>query len=226
MSVETSPPGTDATTDAAFGRTIDWAIGAVLGIVGVLVGLGGAMLYYGVDRPGVAEAVREADFESETLTEAEAVDALVALSDWSGIGLVVAGALTVAVGVAVVVVHGRARTEGSGTPTWILGVAGAMIGAILSFIPFSPLLGGAAAAYVDPDMSRSGLGTGVLAGVFATAPVLLVAVFAGIGLFAGVPGAATVAVLTVLGVGLLGSAVYLVGLSALGGYVGAWARDG
>jgi len=211
--------------EAAFGRAIDWVLGALLGITGILSALGGAALYYGLNRADVAEAIRESEFESEVLTEAEAIDALVALGHWSGIGLGLTGLGVLLLGAAVVVVHGRARSAGRGTPGWILGVAGATVEAVLSFIPLSPILGGAAAGYLQRDADANGIGVGAYAGLFACAPALVVAVFAGIGLLLGVPGSVAVAVGTALAVAVVGVLVYFIGLSALGGYVGSRFRD-
>ncbi|MFC7132426.1 MULTISPECIES: DUF5518 domain-containing protein [Salinibaculum] len=223
-----NPPSDQVTTDAdslvAFDRLLDWGIGGLLGIVGLLATLAGVALYYGTDRPDIATLIHNSEFQSEVLTEAEAIDAVVALGQWTGIGLGVAGVLTVGIGIAVVVAHGRARQDGRGTPRWILGVVGAIVGVVLGFVPFSPVIGGAAAGYLDPDRTASGVGTGTLAGLFATLPVLVVAVFAGAGLFVGLPGDVAGIVAVVLAVGVLISLAYLVVLSVLGGYFGGWLR--
>lgn len=60
----------------------------------------------------------------------------------------------------------------------IVGVVGALVGSLPSFVPLSPLLGGVAAGYLDPDPDASGLGAGALANVFGCLPLLLVVVFA------------------------------------------------
>jgi len=213
---------TDVTTRIAFGRTLDWAIGAILSIVGILVALGGTAFYYAVTPRVVAESIQNSEFNSEALTESEAIDALVALGQWSGVGLVVAGGLLVVVGIAVVLTHGRARHADRPTPSWILGVVGALVGSILSFIPFAPFFGGVTAGYLDPNRAASGLGTGTLAGIFTTLPWLIVTVFAGVGLFVGLPGEMATAVITVVGVTEFLIMPYFIGLSALGGHAGGW----
>lgn len=225
MDDESPSDGRTDPTDPAFERLVDWVVGAFLCVGGVLIALGGAALSLGVSRADVTEVVYSPEFEVEGLTRAEAVDLLVALADWGGIGLVAAGLLLVALGVAVVVGHGRARREGRPTPRWVLGVVGAIVGSVLSFVPLSPLAGGAAAGYLDPDPTRSGLGAGLLAGLFASLPPLVVAVFVAVGLFVGFPGEAATAVVVLVGVGLVFSLFYLVGLSAVGGYVGGWLRE-
>jgi hypothetical protein len=208
-----------------FDRTIDWVIGALLGVVGILVALGGAALHYGVTRSGVADVIRDAEFQSEMLTRAEAIDALVVLGHWSGIGFVAAGGLIALLGIAVVVIHGRARRDGRGTPPWIVGVVGAGVASVLGFIPFSPVLGGAAAGYLDPNPDASGIGVGSIAGVFGSLPLLVPAIFASIGLFVSVPGEVVLAAAIILVFVVILCLVYYVGLSALGGYLGGWIRD-
>jgi hypothetical protein len=216
----------DSRRAVAFGRTVDWVLAALLGIAGTLVALAGVALYRGFDRPDVAEALRRSEFESEVLTASDAVDAFAALADWGGIGLMASGALVALLGVAVVVGHGRARRDGRGTPTWVVGVVGASISSALGFVPFSPVLGGLAAGYLDPNPDASGLGTGTVAGVFGCLPVLVTAVFAGVGLFVGLPADVAASVVVPLAVGLALSLVYFVGPSALGGYLGGWLREG
>jgi hypothetical protein len=215
----------DPEAAVAFDRLIDWAIGALLGVVGLLVALGGVALYYGTDRSDVATLIRDAEFQSDILTEAEAIDALTAFGQWCGIGLVVAGAMIVLFGVAVVVAHGRARTDGRGTPRWILGVVGAIVSIVLGFVPFSPVVGGAAAGYLDPNQDASGIGTGIFAGLFVLLPVLVVAFFSGVGLFVGLPGEVAAVVAASFIIAILVALAYSVGLSALGGYLGSWLRD-
>jgi len=214
----------DETSRIAFGRTVDWAVGAVLGVFGALVALSGGALYASSSHAVVADVLRNAEFESEVLTEAEAVDVLSALGQWTGLGLAVTGVLLVALGVAVVVAHGRARTAAGTTPAWILGVVGAIVSVGLGFVPFSPVLGGATAGYLDSDPAASGLGPGALAGVVGGLPALLVTVFAGFGLFRGVPGDLAPAAAALLVFTAILTLLYFVALSAIGGYLGGWAR--
>lgn len=214
-----------AKTAIAFRRPIDWAIGAILSIAGVLIALGGIALYYGVTRPDITDYVHSSEFQSEVLTDGEAIDALVALGQWSGIGLLVAGGLLVLIGIAVVIAHRRARHDNRSTPNWILGVVGALIGSLLSFIPLSPILGGAAAGYLNPNPETRGLGIGILAGVFGSLPLFVVIIFASIGLIVSVPSETATAVVTVVSVALFLILPYFVGLSAIGGYLGGWLRN-
>jgi hypothetical protein len=210
---------------AVFDRLLDWAVGALLGIAGLLSALVGWSLSYVIDRATVADVIAAGEFRSDVLTETQAVDLLSALSQWVGLGLVAVGVLSISVGVAVVVAHGRAREKGQPTPRWILGVIGAMVGTLLGFVPLSPALGGAVAGYLDPDPAASGLGVGIVAGLFAALPALVITLFLGAGLVTGLPAGLVPAAAAVFAVAVLFSLAYLVGLSALGGYLGRWLRD-
>lgn len=219
-----SPDRSDEASTIAFSRTIDWAIGAVLGVVGTLLTLTGAALYSTATYTVVSEMMQNAEFESDVLTEAQAIDTLVALGRWSGIGLVVTGVLLGVLGAVVVVLHGRARENNAATPAWVLGVVGAIVSVALSVIPLSPVLGGATAGYLDSDPTASGLGTGTLAGVIGSLPFLIVTVFSGIGLFVGVPSEFALAAVLLFAFTILLNLLYFVALSTIGGYLGSWAR--
>ena len=201
---------------AIFDRLFDWAVAAFLGITGLLSALVGGSLYSFIDRADVAGTVAASEFRSEVLTETEVVDLLLAVSQWVGLGLVVLGALAGAVGVAVVVANGRARRAGRPTPRWILGLVGAMVGALLAFVPLSPALGGAIAGYLD---------LGTVAGLFAALPVVVLTLSVGAGLVDGLPPGLVPAAMAILAVATLGSLAYLVGLSAVGGYLGRRGGD-
>ena len=225
MGDQTTSNHTAANTAIAFGRPVDWAIGAILGIAGTLIVLGGTSLYYSVNRTDVTDYVHSSEFQSEVLTDGEAIDALVALGQWSGIGLLFAGALLVLLGIALVIGHRQARNERHSTPHWILGVAGALISSLLSFIPLSPILGGAVAGYLNPNPESSGLGIGTTAGVFGSLPLLVVIIFTSVGLILSAPSETAAAVVTAVSIVLLLILPYFVGLSAIGGYLGGWIRQ-
>ncbi|PGF15951.1 hypothetical protein CP556_07355 [Natrinema sp. CBA1119] len=103
---------------------------------------------------------------------------------------------------------------------------GAIIGVVLSFIPFSPVLGGAVAGFLEGPDERAGAVAGALAGAIAFLPIagigFLLFGFLSLGLAGGVPveGVALFA-LVILGVGAF-ILLYTVGLSLLGGYLGAY----
>jgi hypothetical protein len=110
---------------------------------------------------------------------------------------------------------------------------GAVVTVVFSFIPFSPVLGGGVAAYLSDAETSDGVRIGALSGLIAVVPlvVLGVLVFAIFGIFTiGGPGGGGMAVglgglFVVLLVGVVAVA-YTVGLSALGGYLGAYVGGG
>lgn len=102
---------------------------------------------------------------------------------------------------------------------------GALVTLVLSFLPFSSLVGGAVAASRDGGGYLRGLWLGLLAGVGAMVPLLALFVPAltivgrlGFGIPPSSPAYGLF--LTLVGVFFL---AYTVGLSALGGLGGAWA---
>lgn len=108
------------------------------------------------------------------------------------------------------------------------GVVGALATVVLSFVPFSPVLGGAVAAsrYGTGGFADGG-GVGLLAGVFAAVPLAAVLAPAiwitGVLGFGIAPSAPAYDVfLAVLSVLFL---AYTLGLSVLGGLAGVWIRD-
>lgn len=113
----------------------------------------------------------------------------------------------------------------------INGFLGGVVAVLLAFLPFSTVLGGVVAGYLQGPDRRAGLRAGALAGVVALIPLLLVA-FLVAGLFVIVPASPggpgprfgvffVLLALTVLGV--LG--IYTVGGGALGGYIGSYLKE-
>lgn len=124
---------------------------------------------------------------------------------------------------------------------FVNALLGAVVMTVFSWIPFAPVVGGALSGYLEAGerhrtqpASRRGLRVGALAGVLATIPAVLVLAFVGsivtVGWFGmsmgggmgprvslGLPVFAWVFAVFVLVFAL----VYHVGLSALGGWLGA-----
>jgi hypothetical protein len=103
---------------------------------------------------------------------------------------------------------------------------GAVVTTVLFFVPFSPAIGGGVAAYLNGADTSEGLRIGALSGLFAEIPLFLVGLgavsllgFVVVGLDAGA-AVGVGGLLIILVVGLF-TVTYTVGLSALGGYVGA-----
>ena len=107
-------------------------------------------------------------------------------------------------------------------------LVGAAVSVVLAVLPFSTMLGGAVAGYLEGGDLGRGLRVGALAGLFAAIPLALVLFVLGAVLSVGMLGlglgrlAAAGGLLAV--VILLFATVYLVGFSAIGGAVGALVR--
>jgi hypothetical protein len=118
----------------------------------------------------------------------------------------------------------------------------ALIGAVVTTltvgaVPLAPVLGGAAAGYLQGGTRSDGVRIGVWSGVVALIPALLLGTlvfgFLGSAIFGGAmgpgmgPGGGLLAGgigIAVLLVGLVVGLVYVVGLSALGGYLGNYLK--
>lgn len=118
---------------------------------------------------------------------------------------------------------GRATNDGSNT--LLNAVIGAVAGIVLSFIPLSTVLGGAVAGYLEGGDTDAGLRVGALAGIimlipFALFGLLFVMFYLGFG-----TGGAPIAFGLFAVIILLFGAVYTVGLSAVGGYLGVYIKQ-
>ncbi|WP_435099337.1 DUF5518 domain-containing protein [Halarchaeum sp. P4] len=99
---------------------------------------------------------------------------------------------------------------------------GAVASVVLAFLPFSPVLGGALAGYLQGPDERDGLRVGALSGLIASVPILFVVLLAAVFLpFVPLEVAAVGIVLVVLVVFFV--VAYTVLLSAVGGWLGAYA---
>jgi hypothetical protein len=115
------------------------------------------------------------------------------------------------------------------TDTLRNAVIGAVVTVLLAFTAVSPAIGGAVAGYLQREPPARGARVGAISGAIASVPFLLVlalgvAVFFGTAATGGVgvPGGVELAIilLFVVPLGVLWNA----GLSAVGGYVGAYVR--
>lgn len=114
--------------------------------------------------------------------------------------------------------------------TLVNGLLGGIVAIVLSAIPFSPVLGGGVAGYLEGGSRRDGLWVGALAGVVAAIPiaavvvaVLLVSGAALVGIGPRAAGGLALFVLFFLFVLVL-SALYTIGLGALGGWLGNYVK--
>jgi hypothetical protein len=119
---------------------------------------------------------------------------------------------------------GERRRDRSRGSTLTNAFVGAVVTVVLSFIPFSPVLGGAVAAYLQKGDSDESIKVGAISGVIAAAPLILLITF-GLGFLSLLPLAEGEPVATgffwviiLISVGLI--LLYSVGSSAVGGFVG------
>ena len=112
--------------------------------------------------------------------------------------------------------------------TLVNALVGAVVSVVLSFLPFSPIIGGAVAGYLE---RRDGVRVGAVSGAITALPLafvwVLVAVFGSFFVIvpdAVVAGGLLFVVVLILG-GLVVVALYTVVLSAVGGYVGVYAYE-
>lgn len=117
------------------------------------------------------------------------------------------------------------KTTSRGDDFYLHAVLGAAITVVTSIVPFSPLLGGAVAGYLHDAGTSRGTRVGLVSGAIASIPLagvffLLLSVMAFGSITTGeVAGPAFVVML--IGAIFLFVALYTVGLSAAGGYLGA-----
>ncbi len=90
---------------------------------------------------------------------------------------------------------------------------GAVVTLVLSFTGFSPVIGGAIAAWLEEGDKKASVLVGALSGAIALLPVFLLLV----GLFTGVAGVTAAILFLVLSTAFL--TIFIIGLGALGGYL-------
>lgn len=113
--------------------------------------------------------------------------------------------------------------------TFTNALLGAVATIVLSFVPFSPVLGGGIAGYLQRGTRNEGVKVGAISGVIATVPVVAVVLLA-VSIFTIVPAGSDVLGLAIGGLVLglvvfLVAGLYTVALGALGGYLGAYLAE-
>ena len=156
---------------------------------------------------------------------AELIDAVYAFIWGSGVSLTLTGVMLVVAGIAFFGFQTRARRRFDATgivspSTTGNAILGAMVTIVASFVPFSPVLGGAVSGYLQRGSDGSPVRVGGIAGLFATLPVVIVFVAITWSLLGSSTGLTTIVVASLV-ISLVVSVAYMIGLSALGGYLGA-----
>lgn len=209
---------------------VDWSVAIVVVLAGLFSLLVGSALTFAVDRQLVADAVASGDLEITFLSDPDAVVVGQALAVWSGVGLLVTGVAMVLAAVAYLVITRRARRNAvAGEPGHfflINAVLGAVVSVLTSFVPFSTVLGGVVAGYLEQEDSGRTISVGAVVGLLSVAPVAVFLVFLFGGLVVGLLDVGTAGVAIVAAVGLLVVLAVVTaiaaGLGALGGYIGGW----
>ncbi|WP_248517781.1 DUF5518 domain-containing protein [Salinarchaeum laminariae] len=213
---------------------VDWLLGAFFAILGFVAIFVGAGVFSMIDRSEIREAVAEEAIVVEGLSDPETVDMTQALANWAAFGLIATGIVLVLAGIGYVLMRRRThRRAAAGEPVSHYGanaLLGALVTIVVSFVPFSQVLGGLVAGYLEQTESERTASVGAASGVLSTVPAVVVLLFvtggAASGFLAiGEGGAALVSVaLALLGVSfivLLGG-----GLGAIGGHLGGqFAKD-
>ncbi|SEW17165.1 DUF5518 domain-containing protein [Natrinema salifodinae] len=120
------------------------------------------------------------------------------------------------------------KRTASGSRRLVNALLGGGAGIILSFIPLSTLLGGAVAGYLEDGAPGDGLKVGAIAGFVMLVPFLFfgLAVASFFPFFRGGGAGGPVFAFGMMGLFvLIGSILYTVGASAVGGYLGVYVRN-
>lgn len=98
---------------------------------------------------------------------------------------------------------------------------GAAVSVVTAFLPFSPVVGGAVAGYLE---RQNGASVGALSDVIAAIPLALV-IFLATSLFVVVPDPAAGGIFLFISVAVVLASLYTIALGALGGFVGVYLAD-
>lgn len=216
---------------------VDWIVGVIIALGGLALTVGGSALAFVVDRGLLAEGAESGQITmgivERELTEAEMLDLTTAIVDWTGIGLLVTGIGLVLFAIAYVAVRHRARRDLADGERVVTYRANAVLGgvatAVLSFIPFSPVVGGGLAGYLEQGESGRSVSAGGVAGFLAMVPALAILVFVTVGLYSGFGAVGEaglgIVVVTAMLLALLFVAAYGAALGAVGGFAGGRLAD-
>lgn len=124
---------------------------------------------------------------------------------------------------------GVARGDERASSTLLNALIGGVVGVLLSFIPFATVLGGGVAGYLEGGDRMDGARVGAIAGLIVFVPLLFVGlavlVFIPVTPTAGAGFGVQLALWVSLLVIVLLAALYTIGLSALGGVLGVYAKN-
>lgn len=227
------PEETGAAPEPTYPAFVDWLVAGLAALAGLFSLVAGAAVLVWMDRDLIARGVEEGEVRGDLFSPAETVDVASSTVRWTGGGFLVVG-LVLLVGAAAFALYrrrSRGRTAGGRPGGEYAGhaVLGAATATILSFVPFSTVLGGGVAGYLERERSTRTVSVGAIAGLLpaAVASLFLTFVFAGLVLgtadagrsgvaaFFAFVGLATVATLVAVGAAT----------GAIGGFVGGKLND-
>jgi len=228
----TSDMRDDRVFDRPLPEYVDWLVGVVIALGGMALIVGGTAVTFVVDRELLAEDIEAGEITvvvlQRDLTEAEMLDFSLEVVNWTGIGLLVTGLVLVLFAVVYVVfrhrTHRRIGNETDSGSYRSSAVLGAVATAILSFVPFSPVLGGGLAGYLEQPTSGRPVSVGALSGLLSILPALVLLGFVTVGMYSGFATIqeAGLGFVVVAGMffGVLLLSAYGAGIGALGGFAG------
>ena len=216
-------------TPRTVSKLVDWLVAAFLVLGGLVFAGLGALLYSVADLGLITNLVADGRLQSTELTDAQLIEVTYGLLWWGAVGLAVTGALLGAGGLVFLLYRRRARRRrveigDVGSDTTALALAGGVVTIVASFVPLSPILGGLVSGYLRGGEPAEGARIGAYAGVVAALPLAALGLFliGGLAVVAAELGLGALAVFVglALAFALLVGVLYMVGLSALGGYFG------
>lgn len=202
---------------------IDWLLGVITGIVGLMLGVVGAGMYTQIDEATITDAVTSEGVEVNGLSQAEAITAAEPFVDWLGVGFIITGLIATFGAASFIIARHRTRrqvieTGGTTATFWACVIYGAAVTALVSFVPGSAIVGGGLAAYLyDDDSVRVGSAAGAVGTALAVPLTIVTAAgfVAGAAAIGKLVGGALLATL-IIGAGLV-AVLFNAGLGALGG---------
>jgi hypothetical protein len=211
---------------------VDWIVSLVIAIGGLGLTILGTVLVFVLDRDLLAEGIESGQITvgivERDLTRAEMLEFTLEVLNWTGIGLLVTGTGLVVFAIGYGVARRRTRTR-HGVDVYpgtvrSYAVTGATASAVLSFIPFSALVGGGLAGYFGRQETGRSTSVGAFAGLLYTVPGIVIVLFVTVGLFFGLSAVAEaglgVVLIAIMAFVMLLITAYGVGLGALGGFIG------
>lgn len=223
------PAAADANPDVpSVPASVDWILGGLVVVVGLLFAVAGLLLFVVPDRERIEAMVAPGAVRVEGMTKPEFVEVTLSLLPWLAAGLVLTGLVMAVLGGAYVVHRRRVRERAAaGDPVSNYpahALLGAVVSAMTSFVPLSPVIGGGLAGYLERGDSERTTSVGAASAAVMSAPFLVLGLFAAAGLAAGFAaigdgglGGTMAVVVVVAGLASLGVTVLL---GAGGGWVG------